>query len=143
MLLCENNRGYENLCKLVSLAWTEGFYGKPRVDWELLERYHEGLIALSACLAGRIPQELLRGNYEEAKRSALRYQQIFGKENFFLELQDHGIEEQKRVAPLILKLAQETGIPAGYHQRRALSGARRQQNASCAALHPDEPYDQR
>lgn len=111
VLLCENNKGYENLCKLVSLAWTEGFYGKPRVDWELLEQYHEGLIALSACLAGRIPQELLRGDYEEAKRSALRYRQIFGKENFFLELQDHGIEEQKRVAPLILKLAQETEIP--------------------------------
>ena len=111
VLLCENNQGYENLCKLVSLAWTEGFYGKPRVDWELLEQYHEGLIALSACLAGRIPQELLHGDYEEAKRSALRYQQIFGKENFFLELQDHGIDEQKRVAPLILKLAQETEIP--------------------------------
>ena len=111
VLLCENNKGYENLCKMVSLAWTEGFYGKPRVDWELLEQYHEGLIALSACLAGRIPQELLHGDYDEAKRSALRYQQIFGEGNFYLELQDHGIEEQRRVAPLILKLTQETGIP--------------------------------
>ena len=89
ILLCENNRGYENLCKLVSLSFIEGFYNKPRVDYELLETYHEGLICLSACMNGRIPQRLLRHDYEGAEEEARRMVSIFGKDNFFLEVQDH------------------------------------------------------
>ncbi len=111
VLLCENETGYQNLVRLISVAWTEGFYGKPRVDWELLEQYHEGLIALSACLAGEIPTALRRGDYAAAKALALRYRQVFGAENFFLELQDHGLAEQAEVNRGILRLARETGIP--------------------------------
>lgn len=111
ILLCENQTGYQNLIKLVSLAWTEGFYNKPRVDLELLRQYHEGLIALSACLAGEIPRALTRGSYAEAMEAALRYREIFGADNFFLELQDHGLPEQKHVNPQILRLSAETGIP--------------------------------
>lgn len=111
VLLCENNIGYQNLIKLDSLAWTEGFYNKPRVDMELLEKYHEGLIALSACLAGAVPSAIMRGNYSEAKRQALEYQRIFGKDNYFLELQDHGLDEQKSINPYIIKLSQELSIP--------------------------------
>lgn len=111
VLLCENNTGYQNLIKMVSLAWTEGFYGKPRVDEELLEKYHEGIIALSACLAGEIPKALMRGNYALAKEKALKYKEIFGENNFFLELQDHGIPEQKRINPDIIKLSTECSIP--------------------------------
>ena len=90
VLLCKNNVGYQNLIQLVSLAWTEGFYNKPRVDDEQLRQYSEGLIALSACLAGEIPRRLLAGEYETAKQKALQYQEIFGEGNFYLELQDHG-----------------------------------------------------
>ena len=97
VLLCENETGYRNLAALVSKAWVEGFYNKPRVDLDLLQEYHEGLIALSACLAGEIPRALSRGDYPEAKAAALRYREIFGEGNFFLELQDHGLPEQKRV----------------------------------------------
>ena len=111
VLLCENHVGYQNLIKLDSLAWTEGFYNKPRVDMEQLREHHEGLIALSACLAGEIPRALLRGDYEEARRIALQYQDIFGKNNFFLELQDHGIADQKRIVPYLVKLSQECDIP--------------------------------
>lgn len=111
VLLCENNVGYQNLIKLVSMAWIDGFYGKPRVDEELLEKYHEGIIALSACLAGEIPKALMRGNYELAKEKALKYKRIFGENNFFLELQDHGILEQKRINPDIIKLSKECNIP--------------------------------
>jgi len=91
VLLCENQQGYQNLIAMVSKAWTEGFYSKPRVDFELLTQYHEGLIALSACLAGEIPRALSVQDYGEAKKAALRYEGIFGKGNFFLELQDHGL----------------------------------------------------
>ena len=105
VLLCENNKGYQNLAALVSQAWVEGFYGKPRVDFELLERYHEGLIALSACLAGEIPRDLAAGDYAAAKAAALRYESIFGKGNFYLELQDHGLREQARVNPQIIALS--------------------------------------
>lgn len=112
VLLCENNTGYQNLIKMVSLAWTEGFYGKPRVDEELLEQYHEGLIALSACLAGEIPKALMRNDYETAKQKALNYKRIFGENNFFLELQDHGIMEQKRINPYIVRLSEECNIPS-------------------------------
>ncbi|MFA9380304.1 MAG: DNA polymerase III subunit alpha, partial [Acetanaerobacterium sp.] len=110
VLLCENNKGYQNLIQMVSRGFTEGFYNRPRVDMELLERYHEGLICLSACLAGEIPRKLLNESYDEAKKTALRYAQIFGKDNYFLELQDHGIREQKEIIPHILRLSRETGI---------------------------------
>ena len=111
VLLCESQEGYQNLIKLVSAGYVEGFYSKPRVDEELLRRYHGGLICLSACLAGEIPRKLTAGDYMEAKKTALRYQEIFGAGNYFLEVQDHGIEEQKRILPLLRKLALETGIP--------------------------------
>ena len=111
VLLCENRKGYENLCMLVSEAFTHGFYGKPRVDLELLERYHEGLIALSACLAGAIPQYLMIEDYDAAKSYAMRMADIFGPERFYLELQDHGIEEQRPVNQGVMRLARETGLP--------------------------------
>ncbi len=111
VLLCENNKGYQNLLKLVSAAWTEGFYMRPRVDRELLEQHHEGLIALSACLAGEIPQSLLQGDYAAAKRQAEWYARVFGKDHFYLELQDHGMKEQAEVNIGILRLARETGLP--------------------------------
>lgn len=111
VLLCENETGYHNLIALVSKAWVEGFYNKPRVDLDLLQEYHQGLIALSACLAGEIPRALSRNDYEGAKEAALRYEGIFGKGNFFLELQDHGLAEQKRINPQIIRLSRETGIP--------------------------------
>ena len=111
ILLCENNKGYENLTTLVSKAWTEGFYSKPRVDMDLLAQHSEGLIASSACLAGAIPRACKRGDYEDAKKIALRYNEIFGKNNFYLELQDHGIQAQKEVNLMLIQLAQETGIP--------------------------------
>uniref|UniRef100_UPI0040568790 DNA polymerase III subunit alpha n=1 Tax=Agathobacter sp. TaxID=2021311 RepID=UPI0040568790 len=110
ILLAENNKGYENLMKIVSIGFTEGYYYKPRVDFETLEKHHEGLIALSACLAGEIPRYLVRGFYEEAKKTALKYEACFGKGNFFLELQDHGIADQKRVNAELMRLSQETGI---------------------------------
>ena len=111
VLLCENETGYHNLCYMVSQAYVEGFYNRPRVDLELLRSHHEGLIALSACLAGRIPQCILHDDYEAAKASALEYAAIFGEGNFFLELQDHGLAEQRAVNPQILRLARETGLP--------------------------------
>ncbi len=111
VLLCKDRRGYENLNKLVSLAWTEGFYKKPRIDMEILEQYSDGLIALSACLAGKIPSELLKNDYNSAKKWALRYNDIFGKDNFYIELQDHGLEEQRVILPMLINLARETGIP--------------------------------
>ncbi len=111
VLLCKNNKGYENLSKLVSLSWIEGFYKKPRIDIELLEKYSEGLIALSACLAGKIPSELLKNDYNSARQWALKYNEIFGKDNFYIEIQDHGLREQSLVLPMLIKLARETGIP--------------------------------
>ena len=96
--------------KIVSKAFVDGFYYKPRVDMELLQEYHEGIIALSACLAGEVAKNIIRGMYEEAKSAALRYEQIFGKGNFFLELQDHGIPQQQRVNQQLLRMSQETGI---------------------------------
>ncbi len=111
VLLCENRKGYENLCYLVSEAFIHGFYGKPRVDLALLGQYHEGLIALSACLAGAIPQRLMGEDYEGAKEYALKLSNIFGEGNFFLELQDHGIDEQRPVNQGIQRLSRETGLP--------------------------------
>ncbi|BFJ83921.1 DNA polymerase III subunit alpha [Ruthenibacterium sp. TH_2024_36131] len=111
VLLCKNEIGYKNLIKMVSAGFIEGFYNKPRIDHELLERHHEGLICLSACLAGEVPQALLAGDYERAKQLALYYENLFGKGNYYIEIQDHGIEEQRRVLPLLVRLSRETGIP--------------------------------
>ncbi len=111
VLLCENNEGYQNLIKLVSCGFTEGFYSKPRVDRELLEKYHSGLIALSACLAGEIPQAILNGNYNEALDTVLWYKNVFGADNYFLEVQNHGISEQQTVNSYIQRLSRETGVP--------------------------------
>ena len=105
VLLCKDRKGYENLCYMVSEAFTNGFYSKPRVDLNLLEKYHEGLIALSACLAGAIPQYLMEENYDSAKEYALKMADIFGPGNFYLELQDHGIEEQIPVNQGVQRLA--------------------------------------
>ena len=111
VLLCENRKGYENLCLLVSEAFMHGFYSKPRVDLELLRKHHEGLIALSACLAGAIPQYLMNEDYQAAKDYALQMTDIFGEGNFFLELQDHGIPEQTPVNQGVVRIARETGLP--------------------------------
>lgn len=111
VLLCENQTGYGNLLQLVSRGFTEGFYSKPRIDRELLAEYHEGLIALSACLAGEIPRAFAKGDPESARQTALWYDNLFGRGNFFLELQDHGIEEQKQLNPRLIALSKETGIP--------------------------------
>ncbi len=110
VLLAENDLGYHNLMKIVSRGFTEGYYYKPRVDLALLRQYHEGIIALSACLAGEVQRDILRGMYEEAKEAALRYQDIFGKGNFFLELQDHGLPQQRQANQALLRMSQETGI---------------------------------
>ena len=104
VLLAENNIGYANLMKIVSKGFTEGYYYKPRVDMEVLNQYHEGIIALSACLAGEVPQALLKGDYEKAKATALWYKNVFG-EDYYLELQDHGINEQKLTNPQIARIA--------------------------------------
>lgn len=111
VLLCENNQGYSNLIKLVSAGFTEGFYSRPRVDRELLEKYHEGLICLSACLAGEIPKHLMRGDYDKAKETALWYNNVFGEGNYYLEMQNHGISQQETVNLGIKRIAKETGIP--------------------------------
>lgn len=111
VLLCKDNSGYQNLIKLVSAGFTEGFYSKPRVDKELLRKYSGGLIALSACLSGEIPRLLLAGDYDSAKSVALEYKDIFGNDNFFIEVQNHSIPEQLRILPLLYRLSDETGIP--------------------------------
>ncbi|HOB36460.1 MAG TPA: DNA polymerase III subunit alpha [Candidatus Avimonas sp.] len=111
ILLCKDEQGYKNLIKMVSSAWIDGFYNKPRVDREILQQYHEGLIGLSACCAGEIPRALIGGDYEQAKRAAVWYDRVFGRGNFYLELQDHGLREQKIVNPQLIKLSRETGIP--------------------------------
>jgi DNA polymerase-3 subunit alpha len=111
VLLAENNLGYQNLMKIVSEGYVNGFYYKPRVDHDVLKEYSQGIIALSGCLGGEIPKHLLDGNYKKAKEIALKYNNIFGQNNFFLEIQDHGMEEQKRINGQLLKLSEETGIP--------------------------------
>lgn len=110
VLLAENNEGYQNLMKIVSVGFTEGFYYRPRVDKEVLRSYHQGIIALSACLAGEVQREIVKGRYEQACRTAREYEEIFGKGNFFLELQDHGIPEQKQVNQALLRMSRELGI---------------------------------
>ena len=111
VLLCKNRQGYENLCYLVSEAFIDGFYGKPRVDLQMLQKHHGGLIALSACLAGAVPQYLMQEDYDAAKEYALKLADIFGPDNFYLELQDHGIEEQIPVNQGVQRIARETGLP--------------------------------
>lgn len=111
VLLAENNQGYANLMKIVSRGFTEGYYYRPRVDREILETYHEGLIVLSACLAGEVQKLLSRGAYQEAKEAALWHDKVFGHGNYFLELQDHGLAEQQNVNQQLLRLSQDTGIP--------------------------------
>ena len=111
MLLCRNEEGYRNLSYMVSMAYLEGFYIKPRVDMDLLRQYSGGLIALSACLAGEIPRYLVNGNYDAARDYALEMRDIFGEDNFYLELQDHGIKDQAVVNQGLLRLHEETGIP--------------------------------
>lgn len=111
ILLCENMAGYRNLIHMVSLGFIEGFYMKPRVDHELLKQYHEGLICLSACLAGELPRLISDGRYEEAKKTALWYRDVFGEGNYFLEIQDHGIPEQAEVNRQLIRMSKETGIP--------------------------------
>ena len=111
VLLCKNNTGYQNLIKLVSLGYTEGFYSKPRVDFELLKKYHEGLICLSACLAGEVNQKLLNNDFDGAKQTALEYLEVFGKDNYFLEVQNQLFEEEERIIPLQYELSRQTGIP--------------------------------
>ena len=111
VLLAENNQGYKNLMKIVTRGFTEGYYYRPRVDYEVLEQYHEGIIALSACLAGEIPNKILKEDYEGAREAARRMNALFGQGNFFLELQDHGIREQTQVNSTIMRLAKELDIP--------------------------------
>ena len=110
ILLCKNKKGYKNLIKLDSIAYVDGFYYKPRIDYKTLAEYSEGLVCLSACLAGRVAKKLLANDYEGAKQTALSLRDIY-KEDFYLEIQDHGLEEQKRINPLLIKLSEETGIP--------------------------------
>ncbi len=111
ILLCKNETGYKNLCYLVSTAFTEGFYVKPRIDWKLLHEHSEGLICLSGCVAGAIPRMLTSGNYEAAKSKALELRELFGEDSFYLEIQDHGLEIERRAAQGLLRLHRETGIP--------------------------------
>ena len=110
VLLAENNKGYANLMKIVSKGFVEGYYYKPRVDKQVLREYSEGIIALSACLAGEVQRYLMKGLYEDAKKSALEYREIFGEENYFLELQDHGLPEQAMVNQQLLRMSEELGI---------------------------------
>ncbi len=110
ILLAENQMGYKNLIKLVSAGYIDGFYYKPRIDFEMLKEHSKGIIALSACIAGEVPKTLLRGDYDEAKKIALKYAEVLGKDNYFLEIQDHGLSEQKRIIPDMLRLSEETGI---------------------------------
>ena len=111
VLLAENNQGYANLMKIVSKGFTEGFYHKPRVDLAVLKEYHEGIIALSACLAGEVPRFILKGMKDEARKAARKYEACFGKGNYFLELQDHGIPEQQTVNMALLQMSRELDIP--------------------------------
>ena len=111
ILLCENNEGYKNLVKLVSIASIDGFYNRPRIDFDLLKKYHTGLICLSGCLYGEIARLLVSGRYDDAKEKALAYHEVFGTDNYYLEIQNHGIEDELRIIPMLYRLSAETGIP--------------------------------
>ncbi len=110
-LLCQNQKGYENMSWLSSIAYTEGFYKKPRIDWELIKKYHEGLICLSGCIQGQVPQLLLAGRTEEAYKTAQEYKDLFGPDHYYIEVQDHGLPLQKELAKLLIKLAHDLDIP--------------------------------
>ena len=137
VLLCKNETGYRNLSYMVSQAFTEGFYIKPRIDMDLLRQHSEGLIALSACLAGEIPRRLLNGDYDGAKEYALTMRDIFGEDSFYLELQDHGIADQTEVNQAAAAHPQRDGDPAGVYQRRPLSAEGGRREPRRAAVHPD------
>ena len=111
ILLCKNETGYHNLCKMVSIAYVDGFYSRPRIDWDLLHEHAEGLICLSGCVMGDIPQKLVRGDYQAAKERALELQTLFGRDGFYLEIQDHGIPEERQAAQGLIRLHRDTGIP--------------------------------
>ena len=111
ILLAETNEGYKNLSKIVTRGFTEGYYYKPRVDMEVLREFHEGIICLSACIAGEVAVHLRKNDYEKAKEAALRHREIFGEDNYFLEMQDHGIPEQRIVNAGVMRLSKELGIP--------------------------------
>ena len=127
--------GYRNLLELSSLGYTEGFYYKPRIDDELLERHHEGVIALSACLAGDIPAAIMDGQPGEARKRALYYRELFGPDGFYLEMQDHGIPEQGVVNKELVRISRETGHPPGGNERHPLHGARGRARAGRSHLH--------
>ena len=143
ILLCKNETGYKNLIKMVSAGFTEGFYSKPRIDKQLLEKYHDGLICLSACLAGEIPKALLAGDYDRARQTALWYRDLFGAENYYIELQDHGLEEDQAVLPQLIRLARETGIPMVATNDAHYIDERGRQDAKHPAVHPDRQDHQR
>jgi len=123
ILLCENNQGYQNLIKLISLGFTEGFYYKPRIDYPLLEKYHEGLIALSACLSGDLPKLLLDGRYEDARIYALEMQRIMGQGNYFIEVMDHSLRDEKTIFTPAGAPFSGDRYPHGGNQRLPLPGA--------------------
>ena len=121
-------------------GFTEGFYSKPRIDKQLLEKYHDGLICLSACLAGEIPKALLAGDYDRARQTALWYRDLFGAENYYIELQDHGLEEDQAVLPQLIRLARETGIPMVATNDATTSRKRTPRcRAFCCASRPARP----
>ena len=111
ILLCRNETGYRNLCLLDSIAFTEGFYIKPRIDWDLLKEHSEGLICLSGCIAGAIPRMIVNGEYNEAKKKALELREVFGEDGFYLEIQNHGIPEEAKASAGLIRMSRETGIP--------------------------------
>ena len=135
IVLAANNEGYKNLVKLVSAGYTEGFYYKPRIDKELLREHREGLIVLSSCLKGEVSQSLAGGNLTKAKEAALQYKDILGADNFFLEIQDHGIPDQQKIVPMMAKLGEEDRPSPRGHQRLALPLEGRRLRARSPALH--------
>ena len=140
VLLCENETGYRNLSYMVSLGFTEGFYNRPRVDMELLREHHEGLIALSACLAGRIPQSIMQDDLQAAEQAAREYAEVFGPDHFYLELQDRGIPEQRTVNAQIRKLAEKLSLPLvvtndAHYLRKSDAKCR----TCCSASRPARP----
>ena len=143
VLLCENERGYRNLVKLASAAYIEGFYYKPRIDKDLLARHADGLIGLSACLRGEVAVALASDRYEVARQSAYDLRDIFGKGNFFLEMQDQGMEEEKRINPQVGATLARDGHRAGGHQRLPLPYCRRRARSGSAGLHPDRQDHER
>ena len=142
-LLAETTAGYRNLLKLSSAAYLEGYYYKPRVDWELLERHHEGLIATTGCLGGVVLQALLAGDDEAADALAARLQDIFGRDNLFVELQDHGIAEQRRTNPQLIEIARRIGRPAAGHQRQPLHPPRGRGGPRRPAVRADRGHHRR